>query len=175
MIKKEFSSLQHPRKAKLINQGRAGIHVPIIKRENRWKKMSFTIVLFLVLGSSIIGLTFSSVIFNIQPGDKSLKHNGREFFFTQNGIATVVNGEIVEFTYLPEELTDVEIGSAAARLSSARMAYATSDPNSSIASAISGTVFDIGAALDSSYGSFLDFAFTADNPHGKSVITCNDA
>ncbi|MBS3133153.1 hypothetical protein J4470_03425 [Candidatus Woesearchaeota archaeon] len=149
--------------------------MPIRQESNKTKKMLFSILIGFVLISSIIGFTFSAVPFGLQNQDSTIKYNGIEFFQTQNGIATIIDGQVMEFTYLPDELESMEIDGVTKKISSARMIYTTSDPNSTLASQISGAEFNMAMVLEKNYKTFVDVAFTSDNPYGKSVITCDDA
>jgi len=149
--------------------------MPIREKEVKWKKRLFTVIIFIVLGSSIIGFTFSAIPSGLRDQDSSVTYNGIEFFTTQGGLATVIDEQIFEFSYFPDELANVEIGDATSKISSARMVYTTSDPNSTLASAISGAEFDIARILESNYNTFIEVVFNAGNPYGKNIITCDDA
>lgn len=149
--------------------------MPIRKEDSGRKKILFTLLVGFVLVSSIIGFTLSAIPFGLQGDNEDLKYNGIEFFQLQNGIATRIDGQIIDFIYFPSELTDVETGNITAVLKSARVIYATSDPGSALAPAISGAEFDIGRVLEAKQDSFLNPVFTAANVYNMSIITCNDA
>jgi len=152
--------------------------MPIHKEESKWKRRIFTGVIFVVLISSVIGFTFSAIPFGasgLGRDSNTLTYSGREFIPTQNGLATIIDEQIFEFTYYPDELGSVDTGDIASKITSSRMVYATSHPNSTFASEFSGLEFDIGRVLESNYDSFMEVAFTAGNPYGKTIITCADA
>ncbi|MBI2663889.1 hypothetical protein HYX10_00925 [Candidatus Woesearchaeota archaeon] len=147
--------------------------MPIRPEESKWKKRTFTIVIFIVLFSSVIGFTFSAVPFGLQGGDDKIKYNGIEFFPTQTGLATQVDGQIFEFSHYPEDLADEDVAAIADSINSAAMIYATSDANSSIAGAISSMQYDVSRLIGAD--TFVQVAFTAENEFGKEIITCEDA
>ena len=149
--------------------------MPLRAEESRTKKIIFSVVIGFVLLSSVIGFTYSAIPFrNRIQSDNTIEYNDIEFFPTQNGLAAQINGQVYEFAYFPEDLGDVETGDAINAISSARMIYATSSPNSPSAGPISAVEFDISRALKS-HNSFVEVAFTDDNPYDKRVITCEDA
>ncbi len=149
--------------------------MPIRKDDAGKKKVLFTLLVGFVLVSSIIGFTFSAIPFGLQDSSGNMEYNGFEFFQTQDGIATKVDGQLVGFTYFPSELEDFEAGNITSALKSARVVYATSAPESALASAISGAEFDIGRVVEARHNSFLQPVFTSTNPYNRSVITCSDA
>ncbi|MAG15501.1 hypothetical protein CMO88_00400 [Candidatus Woesearchaeota archaeon] len=148
--------------------------MPIREEESKLKKRIFTIIIFLVLGSSIIGFTFSAIPLGLQQNNE-IEYNGIEFFPTQHGLATIIDEQVFEFTYYPDELSEIDLGNVISKISSAKMFYATSHPNSSLASQISGVEFDMARALEINHNSFMEIAFTADNLYEKEVVTCKDA
>ena len=149
--------------------------MPIRKEEGKAKKLLFSIVIGFVLVSSVIGFTFSAIPFGLQPQSTSLKYSGYEFFPTQTGFGTIIDNQIFEFTNLPGDVENLDIGIILSKLSNSPMVYATSDPNSSLASAISGVEFTVSRILEKDSNTFLEVAFTAGNPYGKRIITCEDA
>lgn len=149
--------------------------MPLRKEENRTKKILFGALLLFVLASSIIGFSFSAIPFGLQEQQGKLKYNGIELTQTQTGFQTAIDGQILEFTYLPADVQGLNVSPAVARLESAKVIYATSHPNSSIAPAISGAEFDMARMLEKKKNSFLDTAFTEPNIYGKAVITCREA
>lgn len=148
--------------------------MPLRKDEDKSKKLLFTVVIGFVLLFSIIGFTFSAIPFG-SVTQNNLKYGDIELVQTQLGLATLVNGQILEFTYYPEDVAATDVSLVTGKLTSARVVYATSDPNSSMAAQISGAQFDIGRVLDSRHNNFLDVAFTVENPYNRPVITCGDA
>ena len=149
--------------------------MPIREEEGKTKKVLLSIVIGFVIVSSVIGFTFSAIPFGLQPQDTSLKYSGYEFFPTQNGVGTIIDDQIYEFTNLPGDVENLDIGDITSKISNSPMVYVTSDPNSSLASAISGVEFTMGRVLEKNYNTFIEVAFTAGNPHGKRIITCEDA
>ncbi len=149
--------------------------MPIRKDGSRTKRILFTSLVLLVLASSILGFTLSALPFGTQQGSEKMKYNGVELFQSGDGIATKVDGQVIGLTYFPSELEDVDAGNITRTLESSRMVYATSDPDSSIATAISGTEFDINRVLKAGRSSFLAPVFTKENLYNKSIITCSDA
>ncbi len=149
--------------------------MPIRKGDSGRKKILFTALVGFVLVSSIIGFTLSAIPFGSQQGNGEMEYNGLEFFQTQDGIATRVGGQVIGFTYLPSELEDFDAGNVTAALTSSRVVYATSAPESALASAISGAEFDMGRVAEARHNSFLQPVFTAENAYNRSVITCSDS
>ena len=149
--------------------------MPIRKGDAGKQKILFTLLVGFVLVSSIIGFTLSAIPFGLQDSGEKIKYNGVEFFQTQDGIAAKVDEKIIGFTYFPSELEDFEAGNITAALKSARVVYATSDPESALAPAISGAEFDIGRIVEARHNSFLQPVFTRENPYNRSIITCSDA
>ncbi len=149
--------------------------MPIRKEGSRAKKILFTSLVLFVLVSSILGFTLSSLPFGTQQGSEKMEYNGVELFQAGDGIAAKVGGQLVRFTYFPSELEGFDAGNISGTLKSSRMAYATSDPDSVIASAISGAEFDINRVLAAGHSSLVSPAFTKENAFNKSVITCSDA
>jgi len=143
--------------------------------ENKTKKILFSVVIGFVLLSSIIGFTYSAIPIIPSAQQSNLKFSGIEFFPTATGVAADIDGQFVEFTYFPDELDSLDIGGSISRITSARMVYVTSDPNSTLASQFSGLEFDMGRALERNHNTFIEVAFTANNQFGKRVITCDDA
>ena len=142
------------------------------RQETKTKKILFGAVLFFVLASSIIGFSFSAIPFGLQEQQGKLKYNGIELTQTQTGFQTTIDGQILEFAYLPTDIQGLNVSQATAKLESAKVIYATSHPNSSIAPAISGAEFDIARILEKKKSSFLDIAFTEPNIYSKTVIAC---
>ena len=149
--------------------------MPIREDEGKTKKLLFSIVIGFVLVSSVIGFTFSAIPFGLQTQDTPIKYSGYEFFPTQNGIGTLIDDQIYEFTNFPEDVENLDIGDITSKISNSRMIYATSDPNSSLATSISGVEFTMSRVLEKDYNTFIEVAFTAGNPYGKRIITCADA
>ncbi len=149
--------------------------MPIRKDDTGKKKILFTILVVFVLVSSIIGFTLSAIPFGLQDSNGKMKYNGFKFFQAQDSIATRVDGQLFIFTYFPSELEDFEAGNITAALKSARVVYATSAPDSALASAISGAEFDIGRVVEARHNSFLQPVFTAENAYNRSIIKCSDA
>lgn len=149
--------------------------MPLRPEESKTKKIIFSVVIGFVLLSSVIGFTYSAIPFTARgQSSNTIKYNDIEFFPTQNGLAAQINGQVYDFAYFPEDLGDLETSGAINAISSARMVYTTSDPDSASAGRISGVEFDISRALQS-HNSFVEVAFTDENPYGKRVITCEDA
>lgn len=148
--------------------------MPLRKDDDKSKKVLFVAVIGFVLLFSIIGFTFSAIPFStVSQGN--LKYGDLELIPTQLGLAAVVNDQVLEFTYYPEDVAATDVSLVTGKLASARVIYATSDPNSSMAVQISGAEFDIGRVLESKHNNFLDVAFTEQNPYGRPVIACSDA
>jgi len=150
--------------------------MPIREEESKTKKLLFGIVIGFVLVSSIIGFTFSAIPF--QSGifqDGTISQSGLDFYATATGVATIINDQPYEFTYFPDELDAVQTSDSVTLISGSRMVYVTSDPNSVLATEISGVEFDLSKALERNYNSFVEVAFTEANRFGKRIITCEDA
>ncbi len=149
--------------------------MPIRNDDSGKKKILFTVLVGFVLLFSIIGFTLSSIPFGLQDSGGEMEYNGFEFFQTQDGIVAKVDGQLIGFTYFPSELEDFDVGNITNSLKSARVVYATSAPESALASAISGAEFDIGRVVEARHSSLLQPVFTGSNPYNRSVITCSDA
>ena len=149
--------------------------MPLKPEESKTKKILFTAVIGFVLLSSIIGFTYSAIPILPSAQQGNLKFNGIEFFPTATGVAADIDGQFVEFTYYPNELGNLDTAGAVSRITSSRMVYVTSDPNSTLAGDFSGLEYDIGRALERNHNTFIEVAFTANNPFGKRIITCDDA
>jgi hypothetical protein len=137
-------------------------------------KIVMTVLIVVVMVSSIIGFVFSDMAMGGQ-NTNGLSYNG--FVFTQgtNSFGLKVDGQSLTFSYLPSQIDFMPLNSSVlAPLAASRMAYITSDENSTNAIAMGGFTYTVSQALKakSSYGVQ---SFTTGNAFGKPVVTCSNA
>jgi hypothetical protein len=137
-------------------------------------KIVMTVLIVVVMVSSIIGFVFSDISMGGQ-NTNSLSYNG--FTFTQGnaGVEMKLNGQALAFSYLPSQVDFMPLnGTVLEPLESSRMAYITSDANSTNAIAMGGFTYTVSQALKAK-GSYGVQSFTAGNAFGKPVVTCLNA
>jgi hypothetical protein len=135
-------------------------------------KMIMTILIVVVMIGSVIGFVFSDISMG---SSNSLSYNGFSFTQTSYGYELKIAGKGLLFNYLPDQVDYIPVNSSILEpLKNSKMAYITSDVNSSYAKEIAGFSYTVGQSLDviNSYG---QTSFISSNQYGKPVITCNDA
>ncbi|MFH1182551.1 MAG: hypothetical protein V1702_06335 [Candidatus Woesearchaeota archaeon] len=137
-------------------------------------KILITILIVVVMVSSIIGFVFSDISMGGQ-NTNSLSYNGYTFTQSNTGVEMKLNGQTLAFSYLPSQVDFIPLnGTVLEPLTATRMAYITSDANSTNAIAMGGFTYTVSEALKAK-GSFGVQAFIASNAFSKPVVTCLNA
>ena len=145
--------------------------MPIRKKESNVPKILFSALIGLLLIASVFWFALS---FSLSE-DSSLEYGEIEFFRTQTGLAAEIEGEIFQFTYIPESVSYLNTSGASELLVSSPVSYMTSHPDDSFRELISLTIFDASRALQKKHGHSTLTAFTVENTYNLPVITCLNA
>ena len=138
------------------------------------QKIIVIAILFVLFGSVI---AFSLLYYSPNSGaaQNSFSYGGSEFFRTESGVSTDFEGQLIEFFFYPEDLSNTDASLIVEKLRSSQFIYATSRPSDEFADLISEAEFNVGRIIGSKRSAILEVAFTVPNDFGKPVITCENA
>ena len=125
----------------------------------------------------MIGTSFSFILFGFSPSSEIVKYNGINFVKSpsQNIWVARINGKDAAFSFLPDEVKDIEsAGDLAAKLQNKLEIDATYDLNSTNKEAIALAQHQLGLTLNA-YNVYFRKGFTANNTFSLPIITCSDS
>jgi hypothetical protein len=138
------------------------------------KLIAFVIggIMLMSVAGFIVGFSGSS-----QSGANSFRHGGLLFQQSQQGtFFTEVNGNFVEFFYLPEDLVNMEVSSSViSKLTGSKVLTVSYDWNTSLTEQMALLQFDLVNIFDAQHEIFVQPALTTENPFDIEVTTCEGA
>ena len=133
------------------------------------KKNIVAVIISLIMITSVIGFV------SLNSLEKEYRYNGHTFTRDQDGYHIVVDKRELVFTYLPGDLSDVNIsGNSAAALKHTRLIMASSQLDSASAQGIAGSVYYLRNAL-APYNIYVLSGFTNQGSRPAPVISCKNA
>ena len=134
---------------------------------------------FAVFVGTIMLLSVAGFVFSFNPSSQgnNFRYGSLTFKQTQQGFFTTeVNGNPIDFSYRPEDVSDIDVPAAVVeKLTGSRVIYITYYWNTTLAKSMALLQFDAANLLDSLHGIFAQPASTTTNPFDFPIITCNNA
>ncbi len=117
------------------------------------KRMSKQTFITILIGSLMVLSVFGIMFSGYNSGEASDEYNDHKFKRMPLGWYTEVDGQRVEFKYLPQELEVLDMSQDVIdRVKAARVMYLTFDPNSKIVSSLELARFELAKSLAMSFG-----------------------
>jgi hypothetical protein len=137
------------------------------------KQMIMTIILGSVMVLSVFGIMFSSY----NSGNEKERYGDHVFKRSTNGWVTEINGQKAEFTYLPKDLENMNISTAAAdKLRGAKVVYITFNPHARHVDKFELMRFELGNTLVQVAGMYALAAISENNSaYTQPIVTCENA
>jgi hypothetical protein len=137
------------------------------KKPNKLGGIFLTIFITLIMVTSIIGFLAND------SSTRVIKYNKQKFTGTNDGWMTKYEGKTYYFSYVPNDLEDLEFPEIE-NLDSIIELDVTYDENSTSARDIAGSIFELSEILFER-GTYLRQGFTKNNTLNRPIITCKDA
>lgn len=142
-------------------------------RKDRSKRTAKIMVFFMAF--IMIGSVFGVIFFGYNEQENKVKYNNA-VFVEKNGVwSTKINNKEAVFSYLPTDVTDVDMESAVLdRISDIVEIDPTSDVNNSFKEYIALAQHQMTLTLNN-FNIYVRSGFTTENEFNMPVITCEDA
>ena len=144
------------------------------RKENKFFSYFMWGIVFLV----VIGFFFEAVVsFNPSSQGDTFRYAGLTLKQTPQGFyAADLDGKLLEFSYKPEDLSDIQVAPGIIdTLTGSKAAYITYSWNNTLTQDMALLQYDARNILEAKYGIFVQPAFTGANPLNVSAISCENA
>ncbi len=148
------------------------------KGERRKGSKFFSYFMWGIVLLVIIGFFFEAVVsFNPSGQGDTFRYAGLTFKQMRQGFyAADLDGRLLEFIYRPEALSDIEVSPGIIdTVTGSRAVYITYAWNNTLTQGMALLQYDAGNILESKYRTFVQLAFTGENPLNISAVSCANA
>lgn len=141
------------------------------------KGMSKQMLMTLVIGGLMVLSIFGIIFSGYNSGREKVSYNGYEFRQTNEGWSTKIGEQEVQFNYLPESLSEIEIDNSVTELiSNSKVIYVTFNPNSKKVQALELMRFEFGNSLSTLFGKFVMNGVTEKHEkYSQPIVNCMNA
>jgi hypothetical protein len=140
------------------------------------KKTSKGMIMTIILGAIMIFSTFGIILYGYDSGTDRQQYKGLTFKRSGALWTTEINNKPVQFTYLPQDLVNINISSDAKSILSAKAAFLTFNPNSRRVQQMEVLRLQLGRQMYDILGTITVPAVTEENTlYKQPLVDCNNA
>ncbi|MBU2561320.1 MAG: hypothetical protein KKD17_03405 [Nanoarchaeota archaeon] len=149
----------------------------LIRHEQPKKKMSKKMLMTIIIGGLMVLSVFGIMFSSYNSGNEKVEYGEYTFQRTAKGWTTEIGGKKAEFSYLPEDIEELEISKEVAdKLKASKVVYITFNPNTKSVQKFELMRFELGNAMSQLRGVYTMAGVSEENEkYNQPLVDCSNA